>query len=180
MVTYAFVNAYVLVGGHSRRMGTSKSALFLDRIVEAARPVFDEVVAVQRFGGEAMPIATIFEEPHDGDGVIFGVARALEHARSRAFILAVDYPLITSDVLAFLRDDGRVPLWDGEPQLLCAVWDAASLPRLRERIARRRYDLRSAVERDMIGEAALRARFRGEPLRNVNTVEEWKAAQDDG
>ena len=186
MVTYRIVNAYVLAGGRSRRMGTSKSALFLDRIVAAARPVFDEVIAVQRAGGEPLPIATILEEPHDGDGAIFGLARALEHASARAlehasacaFVLAVDYPFITTELLRFLRDDGRVPVWDGQPQPLCAVWDVTSLARIRERIAERRYDLRSLVERDMIGEAALRARFRGEPLRNVNTAAEWQAAQE--
>jgi molybdenum cofactor guanylyltransferase len=172
------VNAYVLVGGHSRRMGASKSALFLDRVVTAARPVFDSVIAVQRAGGEAMPIPTVFEEPHEGDGVIFGVACALQHAQSRAFILAVDYPSITSELLRFLRDDGRVPIWDGLPQPLCAVWDVTSLSSIRQQIADGRYDLRSIIERDMIGEAALRARFGGEPLRNVNTAAEWKAAQE--
>ncbi|HVG23631.1 MAG TPA: hypothetical protein VND45_05710, partial [Thermoanaerobaculia bacterium] len=42
------MNAYVLVGGRSRRMGASKVELFLGRIVEAARSVFGDVVAVDR------------------------------------------------------------------------------------------------------------------------------------
>ena len=167
------MNAYVLIGGRSRRMGTSKADLFLDRIAAAARPVFGEVVAVDRPDGTArMGLRTIFESPHEGEAPIFGVVRALEDAAKQAFLLAVDYPQITSEVLHFLRDDRRVPMWDGHPQPLCAVWDVGELPRLRERIARGAFDLRGAMRQEMIGETELRAGFPGEPLRNVNTPEE--------
>jgi molybdopterin-guanine dinucleotide biosynthesis protein A len=167
------MNAYILIGGRSRRMGTSKAGLFLDRIVTAAAPVFEEVLAVQRYGGDAASIPTIYEEPHEQDGAIFGLMRALHEARERAFVLAVDYPFITEEVLRFLRDDGRVPIWDGRPQPLCTVWEAAVLPRVKARIAEGALDLHGLIDREMIPEAELRARFPGEPLRNVNTPEEW-------
>ena len=157
------MNCYILSGGLSRRMGRSKAALFFDRVAAAARPVFDDVIAVDRALGDQAPI--------------FGVARALRDAGGRCFVLAVDYPLITSDVLRFLRDRGGVPLWNGVPQLLCAVWGAELLPALEARIAAGRFDLRGLVERDMIEEAELRERFRGEPLMNVNTPEELEAAE---
>src|SRR5688572_1121638 len=157
------MNCYILTGGRSRRMGRSKTALFFDRVAAAARPVFDDVIAVDRAEGERAPI--------------FGVVRALHDARGRCFILAVDYPLITSDVLRFLRDRGGVPVWNGEPQLLCAVWDDELLPALETRIAEGRFDLRGLVERDIIAEAELRRRFAGEPLMNVNTPEELEAAE---
>ncbi len=170
--------AYVLVGGRSSRMGRSKTELFLPRILTAARPLFEEVVAVQRFGGDAVDgVRTIFEEAHEGDGAIFGVARALGEAYARAFILAVDYPLITTDVLRFLADDGRVPVWNAQPQPLCAVWHSSLLPRIEERIASRRFDLQALRERDIIPEPVLRARFPGEPLLNVNTPEELMRAE---
>lgn len=158
-------------------MGTSKAALFLDHIVAAARPVFDDVFAVQRPGGEAMPIATIFEEPHEGDGAIYGLVAALRHANGRAFLLAVDYPLITSDALRFLRDRGGVPIWNGQPQPLCAVWDAAMLLRIERHIAEGKLDLRGLIEQEMIPEPELRAALAGEPLANVNTPEEWERVQ---
>ncbi len=170
------MNAYILIGGRSRRMGLSKTELFLDRIVAAATPVFDEVVAVQRPGAQAVQIRTIFEEAHQDEAPIFGVARALRDARGNAFILAVDYPLITDAVLRYLRDDGRVPVWDGRVQPLCAVWDVRARSRIEERIARGVLDLHGLIDREMIPEAELRARFRGELLRNVNTPEEWEEA----
>jgi molybdopterin-guanine dinucleotide biosynthesis protein A len=172
------VQAYVLIGGRSRRMGVSKTALFLERILSAARPVFDEVVAVQRPGGEAAGgIRTIYESAHEGDGAIFGVVAALREARARCFVLAVDYPLVTSELLRYLAEHGGVPVWNGWPQPLCAVWDPAALPRLEERIARGSYGLQELVEQEIIPEPVLRARFPGEPLMNVNTPEELEAAE---
>ena len=165
-------------------MGLSKAKLFLDRILAASSPVFDEVVAVQRSRGEAASIRTIYEEPHELDGAVFGVARAFrdvqESGLTRAFVLAVDYPMITADVLRHLSEHSGIPVWDGHPQLLCAVWNVSVLPRIEERIARGQLDLQGVADREMIPEAELRARFDGEPLRNVNTPEEWEAVRSHG
>lgn len=171
------MNAYVLVGGRSRRMGASKVELFLERVLAAAAPVFDEVIAVHRPDGEHLRIRTIFEERHEDEAAIFGVARALRDAKEDCFLLAVDYPFITSDALRYLRDRAGVPVWNGVPQPLCAVWDAAALPRVEARIAARAYDLRGAIDREMIPEPELRARFHAEELLNVNTPEEWERGQ---
>jgi molybdopterin-guanine dinucleotide biosynthesis protein A len=170
------VDAYILVGGRSRRMGVSKTELFLERVLAAARPVFDDLIAVQRAGGESAGIRTIFEEPHDDEGAIFGLQRALVDANERCFVLAVDYPLLTSDVLRYVRDRARVPVWDGRAQPLCAVWEKGALARIEERIARGALDLHGLIEQEMIPESELRALFEGEPLRNVNTPEEWNGA----
>ena len=172
------MNCYILTGGKSSRMGRSKAALFLDRVADAARPVFDDVIAVERANGTLHDsVRTIFENPHENEAAIFGVARALDHAKERCFILAVDYPLITSDVLRFLRDRGAVAEWNGKPQPLCAVWDSALLPRIQQRIAEGRFDLHGLNEQEIITEAELRRCFGGEPLMNVNTPEELEAAE---
>ncbi len=156
-------------------MGESKVGMFLDRVVGTAREVFDEVIAVDRLAVGGWRLRTIFDQR---EGAIFGVVRALDDARGKAFLLAVDYPLITSDVLQFIRDREGMPEWNGQPQPLCAVWDSAWLPRIEERIARGELDLRGAFESDIIiAESELRSRFSGEPLLNVNTPEEWERAQ---
>jgi molybdenum cofactor guanylyltransferase len=175
------MQCYVLVGGRSRRMGQSKTTLFLPRVLAAARPVFDEVLAVQRPGGEpADGIETIFETPHAGGGAIFGLVTALRHAPTSCFVLAVDYPFVTADALRFLAHRGGIPIWDGEPQPLCARWDVALLPLIERRIAAGRFDLRSLLAKaglEMIAEGELRARLHGEPLRNVNTPAELEEAE---
>jgi molybdopterin-guanine dinucleotide biosynthesis protein A len=177
------MNCYILIGGRSRRMGRPKEELFLDRVAGAAAQVFETVIAVQRNGGAAASIETIYESPHDDQAPVFGVARALHHARERCFILAVDYPLITAAILRYLRDRFEsssallvAPVWSDKTQMLCAGYDPALLPRIEQRITAARYDLRglaSESEAEILAEDALRKQFDGEPLMNVNTADEW-------
>jgi molybdopterin-guanine dinucleotide biosynthesis protein A len=179
------MNAYILIGGESRRMGRSKTELFFDRVANTAGEVFEEVFAVQRHGGPAAPLPTIYESPHADQAPVFGVACALAHARERCFVIAVDYPLITTAILRFLRDRFErsnalllAPVWSGKTQMLCAGYDPAFLPRLQQRIAAKRYDLRGVAaegEAEILAESDLRAQFAGEPLMNVNTMAEWKS-----
>src|SRR3954452_12682924 len=98
------MNCYILIGGRSRRMGRQKEELFLDRVASMAAEVFEAVIAVQRNGGAAASIETIYESAHDDQAPVFGVARPIEHARQRCFILAVDYPLIPAAILHYLHE----------------------------------------------------------------------------
>ena len=134
-------------------MGQSKAALFLDRVVAAASPVFDRVIAVERHGSPATSIETIFEDEHDSEAPVFGVASALVHAPGPCFVLAVDFPFIQTDVLAFLRSRFEVsnasmlvPVWDGIPQVLCAGYRTCVAQTLAERIETGVFDLQSLVE----------------------------------
>jgi molybdenum cofactor guanylyltransferase len=185
------MNCYILIGGRSNRMGRSKIDLpfggstFLQRIVAAAGPVFDELIAVQRHDGPAAEaVRTIFEPPHEEEAPLFGVAAALRHAAGRCFVLAIDYPLMTTEMLRYLA--GRVarstasivaPRWSDKLQMLCAGYSASLLPRIAERIDGHRLALRGlADDVEVIEESELRARFEGEPLMNVNTPQELEQA----
>jgi molybdenum cofactor guanylyltransferase len=185
------MNCYLLVGGRSSRMGRPKAdlpfagATFLDRVAAAAKPVFDRLVAVQRAGGgEVAGLPTIFEPPRQAQAPVFGVWRALEDAKAQCFILAIDYPLLTSDVLRYLAGRASqsaaemvVPRWNGKLQMLCASYSASLLSRFEPRIAAGQLNLRSLTEDlEVVEEEELRARFPGEPLMNVNTPEELREA----
>jgi molybdopterin-guanine dinucleotide biosynthesis protein A len=170
------MNCYILIGGASRRMGQSKVALFFDRVAAAARGAFDAVYAVQRAGGDPAPgVETIYEAPHDHRAPLFGVQRALQHANGRCFILAVDYPRLTSALLRRLRarfeaTDALLmaPALHGKLHVLCAGYDSALLPRVAERIAEGRLDLRGLVT-EVIEEQS-------DELVNVNTPEDLDGA----
>lgn len=181
------MNCYILAGGRSKRMGTSKAELFLERIAAAARPVFEEVLAVHRPDGEPLPIRTIFEPSHEGEGPVFGLRRALEDAPERCMIVAVDYPMITTELLSWIVGRAAastapavVPVWHGHPQMLCAIYDPSLLPLVDVRVAAGELDLRGLIAEagaEMIAEDELRSRFPGEPLFNVNTPEELREAE---
>jgi len=167
------MNCYVLVGGRSTRMGASKAALFLDRIAAAARPAFDRVIAVDRHDGTPQSIDTIFEDEHADEAPIFGVQRALADANAKCFILAVDYPLITSELLRawssrFAESSATmlVPYADKNLHVLCAGYSHALLPKIDARIANQQYDLRSIAADSEIVEHS------GVELLNVNDSRE--------
>jgi molybdopterin-guanine dinucleotide biosynthesis protein A len=79
-----------------------QSGLFFDRVARVAKTVFDDVFAVQRNSGPPVSLHDL-ESPHAARPG-FGVACALAHAEARCFVLAVDYPLITTAILRYLRD----------------------------------------------------------------------------
>lgn len=174
------MNCYILTGGRSTRMGQSKAALFLGDVVKAAMPAFDRVIAVQRHGTEPLPVETIFEEQHEGEAPVFGVVRALQDCGGRCFVLATDYPLITT---AFLRDlrsrfeaSGALllmPVWRDVPQPLCAGYSSDLLPILQRRIAECSLDLRGLLREVR----AVTVPVEGDALFNVNTPAEREEAR---
>ena len=186
------MKCYLLIGGASSRMGRSKIDLpfagstFLQRILAAAKPVFDELIAVQRSGGPAANgMTTIYEAPHELQAPVFGLWTALQNAGDRCFVLAIDYPLITSEILRYLSTRASasaaamvVPQWNGKLQMLCAGYSPVILPRFAPRITSGQLNLRGLTEDiEIIPENDLRERFTGEPLMNVNTPEELEEAE---
>lgn len=163
---------------------------FLDRVLGVAGPVFEDIVLVDRPGGTAglAGARTIRESPHAGSGAIFGVERAMEDAADgRLWILAIDYPLLTPEILADLRsryDRTRagllVPFWNDRPQMLCAGYDAALLGRVREALSRGEHRLRGLLAEssaEIVSEQELRRDHAGEPLLNVNDPADLERAR---
>lgn len=189
------MNCYILIGGHSSRMGRPKTELllggetFLQRIVRACQPVFHEVVAVtRRHGEQADFIRTIVEEEHEEEGPIFGIQRAMLDAHGeRIWVAAVDYPLLTEEVMHFLKDrfeqgsaDLLVPMWGGRRQMLCAGYRTHLAHEIGERIGRGEFRLQTLADECssiIVPENEIRAVAPLEPLWNVNRPDEYEAAR---
>lgn len=161
-------------------MGRSKTELFLPRIVVAAAPLFDDVVAVQRRGDPSLSIRTIHEGEHPDSAPVFGLVRALEDATGPAFVMAVDYPLITTAALTEIRRHFEassalmsVPVWRGIPQPLCAGYRPGLLPLIRDRIDKGKLDLIGLMK----DAPAATFPFDGRELMNVNTPDELAKAE---
>ena len=126
----------VLAGGRSSRFGSDKSRArvggerSIDRVVSAAQGVAPVTVV----GGErGLVKAEHFWIPdiYPGQGPVQGILSAFRALpASPLLVLACDLPLITQAHLAFMAEDlpsgvhARIPLLEGKPQPLWALYDA--------------------------------------------------------
>lgn len=183
------VAGIILAGGQSRRMGCDKALLSLPDTMEQARETFiahlahllksfcGELVLVVRDNDQAaryrdvLSLSPIFsfvrfvfdETPHVGPlmGLFSGLTAI---PSSHAFVTAVDTPFLQPALLAFLlqqplTDRPLIPMIQGIPQVLLAIYPKAVLPIIAERLQSGRRDPRSLLEVtavDYLSEAELR------------------------
>jgi molybdopterin-guanine dinucleotide biosynthesis protein A len=188
--------AAVLAGGGSRRMGVPKAALpygrttLLAHQTERLSRMFEEVLVVAKEAPDfdAGPARLVLDRTAD-QAPIHGLARALEEASDRLFVLAVDLPLLSEEVLraivqASLASEAPavIPLADGLLQPLAAVWRRCVLPAALARIARGElsfHGLAREVGAEMLDEGAWRiADPSGNSFANINTIEQYNTARE--
>jgi molybdopterin-guanine dinucleotide biosynthesis protein A len=186
------IDAFILAGGASRRMGTDKSQLridtqtFTERIAETLHRLTDSVTIVGRtLDNSVLPTVP---DVYPQWGALGGLHAALNAAnREWAVVVACDLPFVTSDLflhLAGLRmdHDAVVPLQaDGRPQPLAALYRAAACrPRAAELIEtghRRPLDLLAAVKTRWATFAEIRNLDQADKFFvNINTPEDYDEA----
>src|SRR5690348_2945997 len=127
------LQAFILAGGQSSRMGTDKSQLrvenetFIDRIATELGTVADSISLVG--ARHSHPRFPSVADVYSNWGALGGLHAALAACTSEwAIIVACDLPLVTADLfkhLESLRQDHEavVPLQsDGRPQPLAALY----------------------------------------------------------
>jgi molybdopterin-guanine dinucleotide biosynthesis protein A len=127
------LQAFILAGGQSRRMGRDKSQLrlenqtFIERIAAALLPVTESITLVAPH--EPDPRFPSIPDLYPGWGALGGVHAALAACRSEwSIVVACDLPFVTTELfnyLASLRNshDAVVPLQpDGRPQPLSSLY----------------------------------------------------------
>ena len=183
------IEAFILAGGASRRMGTDKSQLrleqktFTERISETLLQITDLVTIVGRNDAHLPGIPDIYPQW----GALGGVHAALAACqRDWAIVVACDLPFVTAELfqhLASLRLDHEavVPLQpDGRPQPLAALY---RIDPCRERATqlieagrRRPLDLLAAVKTRWVEFAEIRNLAQSESFFvNINTPEDYDA-----
>jgi molybdopterin-guanine dinucleotide biosynthesis protein A len=188
--------AAVLAGGASRRMGRPKAALAYGRgtllefqtgrLADLFEVVF--VVAKEPPGFAVGPARILFDRDA-GHAAIHGLARALEEARDRIFVLAVDVPAMPPALVRWLVERALatdalavVPRADGRLQPLAAVWRRAALDESRRRIAAGEpslQELARAVGAEVVEEAEWKAIDpSGNAFENLNTLEQYAASRE--
>lgn len=188
--------AAVLAGGSSRRMGRPKAALpygagtLLEFQTERLARVFEEVFAVVKEPPEfSFGPARVLRDGVAGHAGIFGLVRALEEAVDRVFVMAVDLPALSLEVIHAIAERGSktdapalVPRAGGLLQPLAAVWRREVLSLARERVARGALSLRGLAEEagaEVFPEEAWREMDpSGSSFLNMNTLEEYAAMRE--
>lgn len=140
------LTAVVLAGGRSARFGAPKAlapwagGTLVESVIRSLSWAAAEVLVVVKDPGPyrflVRPGVRLVEdrygELHAAGGVFSGLEKA---STSHAFVCACDMPLIAPETLRglwALRDQAPavVPVWQGLPQPLCALYAAAFAPEL--------------------------------------------------
>lgn len=188
------MEAFILAGGASRRMGTDKSQLliqrqtFADRIAETLSHVADSVTLVGLISRHASSSFPVVSDVYPQWGALGGLHAALAACRNEwAIVVACDLPFVTSELFSLLAEmrldhDAVVPIQqDGRPQPLAALYRVdPCLKRASEMIEagrRRPLDLLEAVntrwvEFDKLTNLAHAEKF----FVNINTPSDYDEA----
>jgi molybdopterin-guanine dinucleotide biosynthesis protein A len=207
MPTFPNVEAFLLVGGKSSRMGRDKSLLEINGVTQIQRaanlltPVVAKITLVTSTGqpnnpGDTNPYST-FRLPTLTDrwpnaGPLGGIATALANGQSPwALMLACDMPFITSEWITYLLDqvgqsqseaDVIVPETQRGLEPLCALYRQDCAPILAaalDREVRKVTDALSELNLKRIPENEWR-RFSpdGNLFGNLNTWQDYLEAQE--
>ena len=182
------VNAIVLCGGKSSRMGFDKAFIraggktLVERQVEALSGRFRKIILATN-SPERYRLPRRVEKVADavpGLGPLGGLASALERSDLRYnFTVACDMPFVSPDLAAYMAGSIKkgyqavVPFYRGEYQPLCAVYSRDCLGEIREALAGNRLKIVRLFSRLKVRKVPLRELKKfGDPdiyFRNINT-----------
>lgn len=141
------LEAAILAGGKSRRMGRDKALLpfggrtFVEAIAEALRPLVRRVRVVGR--APAPPLGDTQPDLRPGLGPLSGIHAALATAEaSRVLVVACDLPLVTTFFFRGLAEElspeleAVVPCPGGYPVAVCAIYRTSCVGNLEDRLNR--------------------------------------------
>jgi molybdopterin-guanine dinucleotide biosynthesis protein A len=147
MHRFTQIDAFILAGGQSSRMGRDKALLEIggETLLARAARLLERLTASVAVVGAQRSNANFdlpFLADHwPGAGPLGAIATALMRAKNPwALVLACDMPFVTEDWLAFLCEramsapansfDSLVPATANRLEPLCALYGATSLPAL--------------------------------------------------
>ena len=182
------IEAFILAGGASSRMGTDKSQLllenqtFVERIAATLLTVTDSIRLVGNHENSRLPVVA---DVYPNWGALGGLHAALAACRREwAIVVACDLPLVTAELFQHLASldneyDAVVPIQpDGRPQPLAALYRAEPCRRaateLIEKGRRRPLDLLESVRTRWVDFAEIANLVQAERFFvNINTPEDY-------
>jgi len=179
----------ILAGGRSRRMGRDKAELpagdgmLVEHLAHRLRPVVDETIIA---GGPAsLELAGVrrIDDRHPGMGPLAGMHAGFLKARhTLVWVVACDLPDVEPALGPLMRSlandcEAVVPLLDGEPEGVCALYRRGLAPRIEALLIAGERSVRSLLARCAVRYLTaleLRAVDPGlRSFRNVNTPADY-------
>jgi molybdopterin-guanine dinucleotide biosynthesis protein A len=181
------VDAVILAGGQSTRMGADKAALrvsgrtLLEWVAEAAVAATGAAWVIGREAPDGWPLESVRFATDDppGRGPLSGLATALGRTGADVLLLACDAPAVTAESIAWLLGqalqspaaDGVVGTRGGRLEPFFAVYRRAVAGRLRARLAGSDLSLHGLIEAGAFDRVEVPRAF-ADRLVNVNHPED--------
>ena len=133
------LEAVILTGGESRRMGRDKATLEIDGVPQAKRlvnAILTKVEKVTVLGRHPIEGASFLPDAEEFAGPAAALAR-FEPTADRVFVASCDLPLFDPRLIDFLQNEigdrrAAAPLVEDWRQPLCALYQAETFAVLRE------------------------------------------------
>ncbi len=150
--------AIVLSGGESSRMKTEKGLVsfrgkaMIQHVLETVSKVTNKVILIANHPGYQKLGYPCFPDIFSGVGPLGGIYSGLIYSTTRKnLVLSCDMPFITTQFLeTFMNmageEDILVPVHEGKPQPLCAVYDQHCREELKARIGSGKLKLQDLFE----------------------------------
>ena len=187
------IEAYILAGGESSRMGTPKATVHIGgntmirRVADVLRQNFDRVsVVADRVTDAPIPECNTIADRHRHCGPLGGLHAALSTASSDVIFLAsCDVPFITTDLVRFIVDcltqhDIIVPAVGTRLHPLCGIYRRSILPVVEHHLTAYDLSLHSLlrnVDTLILPISPSMSFYRPHLLLNVNTPDDLRLAE---
>ncbi len=144
--TTAHINAYILAGGKSARMGEDKGMLklgqkrMINHVLDQVKRCADEVVIVANKSDYAQFGFRCIPDIYKGLGPIGGIYSALKDSGTHYnFVVGCDMPFLGYEIVNYLIDravnaDVTIPTIGGKMQPLCGIYTQACVGLIEEKI----------------------------------------------
>jgi molybdopterin-guanine dinucleotide biosynthesis protein A len=182
------VSAVILAGGKSTRMGRNKARLRIDgvqlikRIKYQLSFIFSRIILSTASAHSFEDIGgTSVVDRYPETGPLGGITSVLESGESRVFCVACDMPFLNLDLIQYQCDfqdcDAVVPVWQGRPEVLHAVYDKNLLPEFQKSLNEMRFKISDSFSdahiRYITEEEVRRFDPAGLSFKNINTPQDY-------
>ncbi|MBN2175805.1 MAG: molybdenum cofactor guanylyltransferase [Bacteroidales bacterium] len=151
------ITGIILCGGKSSRMGKDKGLCLLNN-----EPLVKYVIRILKIACDALLIGTndnnyetfgipVVPDHFKGIGPIGGIYSCLQASSTdRNIVLSCDMPLITVELVRFIIEqpgnpDAIVPLFEGLPEPLCALYHKRTIPKIKYSIEKGDYKIQDVL-----------------------------------